>query len=158
MGFGNISAQTLRPGKTIEVVLNQLTNHLGDHPVLIIEHLGETNAAFWNEVILDAGKSVHAAAATAIMSKEEIAKNRIENRETLAKHSVRGHRGFFHDLPDQPGVEDPSRPAGADDTRDLVFALPDDVIQSILAIAKNEQNFREGRRGPAVPARDLAGK
>jgi len=155
MGFGSISAQAVRKGKTVELVLNQLTI-LGEHPVLIVEHLGETNEEFWSEAISRAGQQVNAAQdGRGAISQADIERIRQENRAIVARHAVRGTRGFFHDFPDRPGVPDPARPASTEDTREIVFALPADVFDSVLLFVRNEQNFRDR---PLTDARELAGK
>jgi hypothetical protein len=155
MPFGSVTAQHLQTGKTVELVLNQLVI-LGEHPVLVVEHLGETNKAFWNDALAKANVKATDGARRTKLTPADVIAGRIKNREAVAKFSVRGTIGFYHDHADRPGVPDPARPATNVDIRDIVMALPDEVFDSVLAFVINGENFRE--HAIAGDPKELAGK
>jgi hypothetical protein len=157
MGFGSVTNQALRQGATVELVLNQLVI-LGESPVLVVEHLGESNRAFWNAALAEARATTKAGQAgrVAKLTDAQVAKARMENRETVAKYSVRATHGFFHDRVDAPGIPDSKRPAGPEDIRDVVMSLPDEVFDSVMAFVVNPENFRE--RAIADDPKAIAGK
>lgn len=139
MGFRNLEIQAPKIGKTVQLVLNQLA---GD-PVLVVEHLGETNIAFWNDAIAKAQAKAGASQAGSRkkITADDIASMRVKNREILAKYSVRALENVFHDKPD--GSPDPERPATADDIPAVVTSLPNDVFDTVWRFVQDANNFRD---------------
>lgn len=141
MAFGSVASQSVSSGKTVELVLNQLSI-LGDSPAFVVEHLGESNRAFWNDVIARA--NVNATdSRRGKLTEADIAAGRAKNRANLAKYSVKDLRGFYHDVEGQPGTPDPTKPATKADIVELLQALPNDVIDSVMTFVVNAENFRE---------------
>jgi hypothetical protein len=156
MGFSSVTAQALMPGKTVELVLNQLVI-LGDSPVLIVEHMGESNREFWNDALAKAsGTRAAEVALGGKLTADQVNAARARNREALIKWCVKGTKGFFHDFPDRPGVPDPDHPATDADTADIIMALPNEVFDSVSKFVQNAENFRD-RPITGVP-KVLAGK
>lgn len=152
----DFSDQALAPGKTIEIVLNQLTI-LGEHPVLICEHLGETNATFWNDAIAKTSVNATDDGRRQQLTSEMVAKFREKNRETVIAHSCRDTRGFYHQkVVDGRKVFDTSQPATKADIREIVLKLPNEVFDSVLKIVANAENYRD--RPIVGDATEIAGK
>lgn len=154
MPFRSVSHQTVEVGNTVELVLNQLTI-LGEHPALMVEHLGESNPGFWSDALAKASANA-SSGGRGVSQAEEIRIGRIKNRATVAQHAVRDLRGFYHDRADKPGVPDPKHPATIADIPDLIDALPDDVFDSVLVFCLNPNNFR--KRAFEGDPKELAGK
>ena len=139
MGFRNLEIQAPKIGKTVQLVLNQLAGE----PVLIVEHLGETNITFWNDAIAKAQAKAGAAGSGGRkkITADDIVQARAKNREVLAKHSVRGLENVFHDKPD--GSLDPERPATIEDIPSVINALPNDVFDTVWKFVQDPNNFRD---------------
>lgn len=137
MPFEKLAAQKVKPGKTVELVLNQLTSPHGA-PIIAIEHLGESNRQWWGDQIARAKASsairTSKKAKDDSISEEAIAAARMANRETLATYSVRHLVRVFHD----DGTQ-----ATDDDIKAFVMSIPDDVIDSIISHATDPNIFRD---------------
>lgn len=123
----DFSSAHLKPGKTVPLVLNMLPGE----PVVQIEHLGESNKSFFNDLIARAN-----AKATVVPSKltaKALKEARAKNREMIAKHAVR----------DLVATHDDGRKATKEDIPEFIAALPDDVIDLIREFASNPENFRD---------------
>jgi hypothetical protein len=144
MAFGSISKQRVEVGRTREFTLHALSI-LGAAPVLVVEHLGESNTQYWNDSIARANAegAVNGRRRRVQLSAAKIREIRERNREIVAKYSVRATRGFFHDYADRPGVPDPKRPATSADIADIVRALPDDVFDELFEFVQEPGNFRD---------------
>jgi hypothetical protein len=143
MAFGSVSKQRVQVGVTRDLVLLGITQ-LGKHPVLVVEHLGESNVEFWNDAIAKANAEQNKAGKRkqgGAMSAAKIAQARQLNRETLIRHCVRDVRGFYHD--NDKGVPDASKPASKADIAAIIHALPDDVIDDVLVWVLDANNFRD---------------
>lgn len=153
MGFKNFQLQTPQ-GKTVRYTLAQLRAPQGC-PVLVVEHLGETNSGYWLDALSRAKAESATALATAGIKKEisatemdrRIKEARAAKRETVALHAIRDVENLFHD--------DGSAATKAD-IFDLVMALPDDVFDDVWRFAENANNFRESAIVGNVAA--IAGK
>lgn len=144
MSFRKLEAQTVEVAKTVPLVLNQLRGE----PVLHVEHLGETNKPFWNDALARANATAGISSGKRMkITDAKIRETRLKNRELVAKYSVRGLENVFHD---------DGKPAGAEDIRDVVFALPDDVFDAVLGFVSDPNNFRDVEI--EGDAEDLAGK
>lgn len=155
MPFGSVTNQQLRAGKRVELVLNQLLI-LGEHPSLLVEHLGESNIPFWNDSIARANTNAQVGGRAQQITDADIKRARQLNRDTVAKFAVHGTTGFYHDRADAPGVPDRDRPATEKDIRNIVFALPDEVFDSVLQFVMNPENFRD--RPITGDVKEIAGK
>ncbi len=144
MAFRKLEAQAIPEALVIPVVLHDLK----PSPTLWVEHMGETNKGFWQDALARANvaASVGAGKRTRITD-AKVKEARLKNRELVAKHSVRRMENVFHD---------DGTPAKAEDIRDFVFALPDDVFDKLLEFVSDPNNFRDE---PIVgDASELAGK
>lgn len=140
MALNNIRRHGIKPGKIIKVVLNMISD---DH-VLHIEHLGSSNFGYVNDAVRGAGSDeIKAIVGGGAKTPEQRQRIRDANRETVSKHSVRGHDGFLYD--DVNGEPDPAKPVKQDAAgiAEVVNALPDDIFDIVLAIAVNQENFRD---------------
>lgn len=142
MAFGKISQQLVSTGHTVELVLNQIEGE----PVLVVEHLGESNTEFWNDALAKAGVEANELGRKKPTA-QAVKAARLKNREIIAKYSVRGLKNVFHD---------DGAPATMADVPDVINALPDDVFDSVLAFVRNPENFRT--RAPKADPRDVAVK
>lgn len=145
MAFGSVSAQKVTGGKVVELVLVNLTI-LGEHPVLLVEHLGESNTEFWNDALAKANAEAHSVGKRKKKERldaQAVAVGRAKNRETVSRYSVRDSRGFFHDIDGHPGYADKRKPATKADLKDIVMSLPDDVFDDVLQWVLDADNFRE---------------
>lgn len=128
--FSNYEMARIVPGKTARIVLNMLPGSPAAH----VEHLGESNVAYYNEMLADS-----AAAGAAVGSRKRSAKERKEvidkRRVTLARHAVRKLEAKFSD-----GTPAPSTP---DVIEKWLNALPEDVVTKLYLFALDEDNFRE---------------
>lgn len=140
MAFRSIAHQSVKVGRTRELVLAQLTV-LGDHPVLVVEHLGETNTDFWNDAIARANADQAGRRKRSKLTPQQIVVARGKNRDLLVQHCVRDTKGFFHDGPD--GRPDPRKPAARADVEDIVRSLPDDVVDDVMIWVTEANNFRD---------------
>lgn len=128
MSFRHIEAQHIKAANTVPLVLDQLRGN----PVLHVEHLGDTNADFWSDAIAKANAA--SSNRKVKISDELIRENRLKNRDTVAKHSVRRLENVFHD---------DKSPATSADIRDVVFSLPNDVFDVVWSFVNDANNFRE---------------
>lgn len=126
MSFRHIEAQHVK-ANTVPLVLDQLRGN----PILHVEHLGDTNSEFWSDAIAKANAA--SSNRKQKISEQLIRENRLKNRDTVAKHSVRKLENVFHD---------DKTPAGVADIRDVVFSLPDDVFDVVWGFVNDANNFR----------------
>lgn len=143
MGF-DYSVAELKPGKTIPVVLDMLPGA----PVIELEYLGETNVSYLNDQISQANAKLMSAGGTKNkqLTKKRIDENRAKRREILAKHAVRDLKAKHKD----------GMPATKADIPEFCNAIPADVVDTIWAMANNEELFR-GEDSPSS-ASDVAEK
>lgn len=139
------TAQALKRGKTVPLVLNQLH----DSPVIHVEWLGDTNASWMSDMIAQANAKKDASnrRGGVQLSEKVIADSREKNREILAKHAIRDIEAIHHDT---------QKPATRADIPAFVKSLPDDVIDTIRDFVTNPENFRE--RAPESTPKELAEK
>lgn len=142
MPFGSVSQQALKPAKTVELVLNQLVI-LGEHPILVVQHLGESNKPFWNDALAKASANAADRGRNKKITPAEIDAGRAANRTTVAKFAVVDTRGFFHDYTDRPGFPDHMKPATKADIPEIINALPNEVFDSVMSFVLNAENFRD---------------
>ena len=142
MGF-DFSKSVLTSGVTVELSLDMLQGV----PVIAVEHLGESNSGFYSDQIARANRRAALGRGRERLTPEKVNEARAENRETLARHSVR----HLVDVKHSDGTK-------ADDTsiRDFVMALPDDVFDTVLVFVSNPENFRS--RSIASDPKDVAKK
>ncbi len=129
MAFGRIKAASLKAGKTVPLKLNQLP---GD-PIVHIEHLGETNASWWNDSVAQAGAKDAAPDAKAKVTLKTLAAARAKNRAVIAKHAIRKLEA----------IHDDGRKATDADIPEFVDALPDHVFDIVKNFALDHNNFME---------------
>lgn len=129
MAFRHIEAQAVPRSKTVPLVLWQLTGN----PVLHVEHLGETNSEFWNDALAKANAGAFRGGKKKLTD-ALIKERRVKNRETVARYAVRALENVFHD---------DGKAATTADIRDVVYALPDDVFDFVLAFVEDANNFRD---------------
>jgi hypothetical protein len=139
MPFLKIAKQAVTD-TTVELVLQQIA---GD-PVLVVRHLGETNKPFMNDALARAGSS--SVGKKKRLTTAEIAANRLDNRETVAKYAIVNLKNVF---------DDDGKPATVSDITDVVMALPDDVFDTVLRFVSDPDNFRDRPLGDAAA---IAGK
>ena len=128
MAFDHIKRSAIAPGKTVQLVLNMLPGS----PVVHVEHVGETNVGFMNELLAKANGR-HLATSSSSLSAKDRDDARARNRETLARHSIRHLEATHSD----------GTPATDTDIPDFVAALPDDVVDLIRDFVRDPNNFRE---------------
>jgi hypothetical protein len=153
--LNNIKRHSLKAGKTIAVVINNIS----DKHVLHCEHLGDSNRGFVADSLRGAGSEgikLVASAKKGNATPEQYARVRDANRETLVKHSVRSHEGFCYDGDDgEPNLSDPV-PNTADGIAAVVAALPNDIFDMVLDKVLNPENYRD--TPIALPADEVAKK
>lgn len=135
------SSAALKPGKTIPLKLYMLPGE----PVVHVEHLGETNASFWNDSIAKANGGERRVGGNAL-TKRAIASARRKNRATLAAHAIRKLDATHSD----------GKAATLADIPEFVDALPDDIVDFLRDYCTNQENFRDTQI-EGVPE-NLAGK
>lgn len=136
--FAQIAAARPKPGKIVPLVLNMLPGS----PTVHVEHLGETNAAYWQDAIARAEAEPAAVGRRGIT---ELRARRERNRGLLVKFAVRRLEAVHSD----------GTPATDADIPEFVEALPDDVVDTVWVFCSDVENFRE--RPLAAPEK-LAGK
>jgi hypothetical protein len=147
MALNNIKRHGVKAGATRTLVLNMISADAE----LEIEHLGQSNFAFINDAMRGAGSDeVKAIIGRGEITQSQREKNRLANRETVAKHAVRAVRGFYFDHPTLrdadgdpvPDTENPV-PSTKEGILQVVHALPDDIFDLVLAFALNQEHFRK---------------
>lgn len=161
MALNNIKRHSVKPGAIRTVVLNTIS----PETEMDIECLGQSNFSFMNDQTRGAGsEEVKAILGRTASTPEQREKNRLANRETLAKHSVKAVRGFYYDHPTEkdedgdpmPDLSNPV-PSDAKGIRDAVMALPDDMFADLMTFALDENNFRPSKK-PTMPVGEVAKK
>lgn len=133
MSFEYLSEQSPQAGRTARFVLPLRAPN--GPPVLHVEHLGETNTGYYMDALSKATAQDKPRPRDlnpqALAQAVREARNR--RREVVAVHCVRKLENVYH----RDGRE-----AGAGDVVDLVWALPDDVFDSLWDFASDPANFR----------------
>ncbi len=142
MAFGKIEAASLKPGKTVALKLNQLPGS----PVVHVEHLGETNASWWNDNVTKADPKAAAPDRAGKATLKSIAAARAANRIIVAKHAVRRLEA----------THDDGRKATDEDIPEFVESLPDHVFDIVKNFALDANNFMDVAADS--DANELAGK
>jgi len=149
--LNNLKRHAPKAGKLIKVTLNIL----GPDAWLEVEHLGLTNLGFMNDKARGAGSDSVQSIGTRSgeLSPAEREKNRIANRETVAKHSVRNLGGIYHDHPtlrdeDGDAVPDLSNPVASDaqGIYDVVMSLDDATFADLMMLVMNGDYFRPEKK------------
>lgn len=124
--FSNYAGQGLQFGKTVAYPVTELVNADGSHPILDVEHVGQANTSFIEELI-----------ATAKADDKEESPLRLAdavraNRDRLSKHAVRHLRNTF--FSDGAEATDAAIPA-------FIDALPAIALERLLAFVSDPRNF-----------------
>lgn len=124
----DFDAQQLKPGKLVPLKLNMLPGA----PVAWMEHLGDDNVGYWNDMIARAN-TLPAELGGAVQTVERRRENRVRNRDVLAKHSVRRLDAKRKD----------GTPATVADIPAFCKAVPDDVADMMFRFAQDADNWRD---------------
>ncbi len=142
MPFEQFKKAVLMPGKTVPLRLNMLQGE----PVLHVEHIGDENVSYVDDIIAKAHATKQVGVRGKKLSRKMLAESMVENRRIVAAHAVRHVEALHSD----------GRAATDADIPELVASLPDDVITTIYNFASDAENFRE--RPIEGDAKELAEK
>jgi hypothetical protein len=130
MAFDNIRSAGLIAGRVVKLQFNNLPGQ----PVVHVEHLGETNAAWLNDEIARANStSALVTSSRSALSKQKIGEARLKRRTVFAKHAARKLEAKHSNGAD----------ATDDDIPEFIAALPDEVFDAAWTFACDAENFRE---------------
>lgn len=134
--FGYLKAQSA--SKVVRYVVRQLRTQHGS-PVLLVEHLGETNQGWWLDVLArataaDDNTPKSGGKLTAQALAKAVTESRARNRGIVAKHAVRDLDNVFWG---------DGSAAVKDDIPALIDALPDDVFDALWAYVNDADHFRD---------------
>ena len=135
--YDHYAEQVVTPGKTVPLSLNMLRNPPaanGEHPLLNIEYLGDTNDAFQNDSIAKANAKTQIGDDNTKWSKAKWVELTEKNRETLIKYAVRKIEHVYRR--DGSKVDEV-------DIAGFMKRLSADIIWVIWRFAINADNFRE---------------
>lgn len=122
--FSNYAEQGMHFGKTVPYEVTELVNADGTHPIVHLEHLGETNISLVEESLAQAGSEQDAPADTLARL--------ASSQETVIKHSAkRIERVFFAD----------GTPATDADIAGFIRSMPPRTFHRLLSYAMNAANF-----------------
>jgi hypothetical protein len=137
VSFRQLSEQAPQQGKTVPFTLPLRAKN--GPMVLHVEHLGDTNVAYYHEMISEIQRSGVMPAQrrrdlTPPAIHQALIDARKRKRETVIRHCVRSIENVWHD----DGSE-----ATHDDIPALIWALPDDVFDDVWKFAEDPSNFRD---------------
>lgn len=144
--FGKIKAALAVEGKTAEFELSELAGH--PKPVLILKPAGIENSGLFNASLRFSGAQAKGAKRS---EKEQIEDGLREMRELWPHHVIAAWR---HVVSDETGEPLDYSPALG---RELLDALPADVLLRLKVFASDMNNFRTGDALPPVDAGAIAG-
>jgi hypothetical protein len=154
MPIGNLQRQRVQPGKVVRRVLDMLVGN----PVLLLRHLGSTNAEWMSHLLSAPDEDARALGATAT-NEAERQRNMLRNRESVARFACAGVEGFYFDGADGgPDYERPV-PSTPDGIMEVMLSLSDDVFNVyVLPYVLNQENFRERPQFAPPPTADQLAK
>lgn len=152
--YDHYGAAQVTAGKTVPLALTFFNPHpmaSGHHPVLDVEHIGDTNEAFLNDMIARSNARVQIGEDTSKLSKKKLSDIMEKNRDTLIKYSVKGMRYVYKkggtlaiDGKPKPG-DDPEAPTCRDTDQLAAFirSWSQDVVHKVWTFVTNAENYRE---------------
>lgn len=125
----DFEAAKLQPGKLVPIKLNMLPGH----PVVWVEHLGETNKGYWNETLAMAG-SGGAEAGSGKRTPETVKADIEKHRKSIERHAIRKLDAKHTDT---------GEAATQADIPEFCEAIPDDVVETVYWFSRDPENFRK---------------